>query len=278
MRSTLFVVILLLTASVFAQSTAKVEGSIYGDDAPLSDVHIYLKGTNNSTITNSAGYFSLNVEAGKKVILRISYLQKSKELEIKKLKEGEVLNLGKLDIGSFTLKTVDLYADTTVENKRPNDFMSKIPKIDYGKIALPTDVFEKTLAYTTVAVSNNELTANYNVRGGNYDENLIYVNDIQIYRPFLIRSGQQEGLSFINSDLVQDVGFSGGGWEARFGDRLSSVLDIKYKKPKTFGGSAMASFCVEKFGPERLKTVTRQELEDRVSVFIELVDFDIILQ
>ena len=89
--------------------------------------------------------------------------------------------------------------------------------------------------------SNNELSSTYNVRGGNFDENLIYVNDVEIYRPFLIRSGQQEGLSFINSNMVQSVEFSAGGFESRYGDKMSSVLDIKYKEPRKFGGSAMVS-------------------------------------
>jgi hypothetical protein len=80
--------------------------------------------------------------------------------------------------------------------------------------------------------SNNELSAQYNVRGGNFDENLVYVNDIEIYRPFLPRSGQQEGLSFIHSDLVKSIKFSAGGFEAKYGDKMSSVLDIKYKDPK----------------------------------------------
>ncbi|MEZ4938035.1 MAG: hypothetical protein R2799_10640 [Crocinitomicaceae bacterium] len=243
MRGILLVAVLLIFSSILGQSTARIEGAVYSEGIPLSDVNVFQVGTSNSTITNAAGYFALEVEAGKKITIRISYLQKSREMEIKKLRPDEVLELGKLNIGSFTLNAAEVVSDTgDVEKKRPNDFLSKIPKIDYGKIAQPTDVFEKTLAYTTVAVSNNELTANYNVRGGNFDENLIYVNDIQIYRPFLIRSGQQEGLSFINSDLVEDVGFSGGGWEARFGDKLSSVLDIKYTKPKIFKASAMASF------------------------------------
>jgi hypothetical protein len=72
------------------------------------------------------------------------------------------------------------------------------------------------------------------VRGGNYDENLVYVNEIEVYRPFLVRSGQQEGLSFTNTDLVQNVDFSAGGFQAKFGDKLSSVLDITYRKPVQF--------------------------------------------
>jgi len=85
--------------------------------------------------------------------------------------------------------------------------------------------------------SHNELSSQYSVRGGNFDENLVFVNDIEIYRPFLVRSGQQEGQSFLNPDLVSGISFSAGGFDARYGDKMSSVLDIKYKKPTEFAGS-----------------------------------------
>ncbi len=106
---------------------------------------------------------------------------------------------------------------------------------------MPNSNVERGLVLTTAASSNNELTSNYNVRGGSYDENLVYVNGFMIYRPFLTRSGQQEGMSFINSSLVQGVRFSAGGFDAKYGDKLSSVLDIEYKKPDSFHGSLMAS-------------------------------------
>lgn len=89
--------------------------------------------------------------------------------------------------------------------------------------------------------SNNELSSQYSVRGGSYDENIVYVNGLEVFRPLLIRSGQQEGLSFINPDMTEAVNFSAGGFEARYGDKMSSVLDITYKKPKGFEGSASAS-------------------------------------
>ncbi|GHV72620.1 TonB-dependent receptor [Bacteroidia bacterium] len=104
--------------------------------------------------------------------------------------------------------------------------------------------------------SNTELSSQYSVRGGNYDENLIYVNDIEIFRPFLIRSGEQEGLSFINPDLVSSLKFSAGGFEAKYGDKMSSVLDIRYKHPTKFGASATldllgASASVEAISPDK---------------------------
>jgi hypothetical protein len=89
--------------------------------------------------------------------------------------------------------------------------------------------------------SNNELTSQYSVRGGNYDENLVYVNDFEVFRPYLVRSGQQEGLSFINPELVKNVNFYNGGFQSKYGDKMSSVLDVQYKTPQTFGGSAYIS-------------------------------------
>jgi hypothetical protein len=122
------------------------------------------------------------------------------------------------------------------EKKDPFE-LTKLPLQDV-KLMINT---EKFLTLITSASSNNELTSNYNVRGGNYDENLVYVNGFNVYRPFLTRSGQQEGMSFIHSALVDEIRFSGGGFEAEYGDRLSSVLDIKYRKPTSFTSSAVIS-------------------------------------
>ena len=89
--------------------------------------------------------------------------------------------------------------------------------------------------------ANNELSSQYSVRGGSFDENLVYVNGIEVYRPFLVRSGEQEGLSFVNSDMVSSLLFSAGGFDAKYGDKMSSVLDIKYKRPAGWGGAASGS-------------------------------------
>lgn len=120
----------------------------------------------------------------------------------------------------------------------------ELPELPVADIQnLPMGNVSRYLIYTTAATSNNELTSNYNVRGGNYDENLVYVNGFLINRPFLTRSGQQEGMSFINSALVESIQFSAGGFDSQYGDKLSSVLDINYKTPtdKKFHGSALAS-------------------------------------
>lgn len=115
-------------------------------------------------------------------------------------------------------------------------------KIDHDKAFInpgPNTGIEGLLKIFTG--DHNEMSSQYKVRGGNFDENLVYVNDFEIQRPFLVRSGQQEGLSFVNADLVKNVNFSVGGFQAKYGDKMSSVLDVTYKRPNQFGGSVMAS-------------------------------------
>lgn len=127
---------------------------------------------------------------------------------------------------------------TVISNKDDPFELTKLAPFDPQRI---TGSVERTLTLITAAVSNNELTTNYNVRGGNYDENLVYVNGFMVYRPFLTRSGQQEGMSFIHSALVESVKFSAGGFDAQYGDKLSSVLDIEYKTPKSTKASVLLS-------------------------------------
>ncbi|MCH2225794.1 MAG: TonB-dependent receptor plug domain-containing protein [Crocinitomicaceae bacterium] len=136
------------------------------------------------------------------------------------------------------LTQVIIQVDGTARREDPFE-IDKLPTLDLHKGAGIN--VEKYLSLTTAATSNNELTNNYNVRGGNYDENLVYVNGFNVYRPFLTRSGQQEGMSFINTSLVKSIQFSAGGFDARYGDKLSSVLDITYKKPDSLKGSLVAS-------------------------------------
>lgn len=121
------------------------------------------------------------------------------------------------------------------ENATPID-----PKI-VKMIPTPNQSVEDILKTLPGVSSANELSSTYNVRGGNYDENLVYINDFEVYRPMLVRSGQQEGLSVINPDMVDGIKFSAGGFDAKYGDKLSSVLDIRYRRPKKFGGSVSAS-------------------------------------
>ena len=185
------------------------------------------------TITDQEGYYAFeNIQVGQ--ILEIQYFFEETKLTLNTLITDKK-TLQELPDQSFAIQD---NRGVVVRQEGQNPFeIEKLPQLNLkGIVGL-----ERTLTLTTAATSNNELTSNYNVRGGNYDENLVYVNGFQVFRPFLTRSGQQEGMSFIHSSLVEDVRFSAGGFAANYGDRLSSVLDITYKTPDAFHASAMAS-------------------------------------
>ena len=185
------------------------------------------------TTTNQEGYYAFeNIRVGQ--ILEIQYFFEETKLTLNTLITDKK-TLQELPDQSFAIQD---NRGVVVRQEGQNPFeIEKLPQLNLkGIVGL-----EKTLTLTTAATSNNELTSNYNVRGGNYDENLVYVNGFQVFRPFLTRSGQQEGMSFIHSSLVEDVRFSAGGFAANYGDRLSSVLDITYKTPDAFHASAMVS-------------------------------------
>ncbi len=232
MQKVLSLTLFLLLTS-FAMAQTGVKGYCVGTSGQgIEGIAIYL---NNDTLpiqfTDTAGRFSFALEPAVKYQIR--FLINEDEIEQRKvtLADNEIKNLDKIKIkyGNIT---------TNITGRS----IEEIPTIPFIKPAeLPFTNFERVLVFTTAASSNNELTSNFNVRGGNYDENLIYVNGFQINRPFLTRSGQQEGLSFINSALVSNIGFSAGGFDARYGDKLSSVLDITYRTPTKFSGSIVSS-------------------------------------
>jgi hypothetical protein len=221
----------------FAQF-AKVKGTILDvENKPISNVNISCLGT--ITQSNASGFYFIKVPLNQKVTLVFTHvslkqvtlsllLKTNKEYELNLVMNDQEEQMGEIVLTNDTKKQIQ--GITTIEP----DVIRKIPGANAG--------IENVLKTLAGVNSNNELSTQYSVRGGNYDENLVYVNDIEIYRPFLIRSGQQEGLSFTNTDLVQNVNFSAGGFQAKFGDKLSSVLDISYRNPKQFAASLEASF------------------------------------
>lgn len=218
-----------------AQATGEVSGRVVdSENLGIPGLLIETKEGDIRTKTSNNGYFVMELEANRSFVIVIKYQGEIKEFTVN-LKNGESRNLG-------TIKLDAVYETTEVEINqiRTEDItFHHMPLIDLQNLALPGGV-PQVLAYITPAVSNNELSTNYNVRGGNYDENLIYINGFEIYRPFLTRAGQQEGMSFIHSALVENISFSAGGFDARYNDRLSSVLDIQYKTPDTLRASLVA--------------------------------------
>jgi hypothetical protein len=237
------IVFLLLTCRIMGTdaqtSSATLTGKVTGiDKEPLELVNIFLKEYPIGTTTNRKGEYLLRIPANKPVKIVFSLVGYSSDTVTIQAKPEEYI------ISDITLKTSQkVIGVVEVTESRKN--AGNLTRIDPGMLnRMPTiggggvEALIKTLPGVS---SNNELSSQYSVRGGNFDENLVYVNDIEIYRPFLIRSGQQEGLSFINSDLVSSIEFSAGGFNAKYGDKMSSVLDIKYRRPVDFRGSASVS-------------------------------------
>ncbi|MBL7701981.1 MAG: TonB-dependent receptor [Ferruginibacter sp.] len=238
MRSALTILFLLITVTAFSQTnSAFISGRVVDEnDKPISRVSIVILGKQSGITTDDSGHFRIKVPASKSLGLVFSYtgyneLQKNFYLSID---EEEKVTI-QMERGSQTLKNVEV----STEKERTETGLVKInPK---NAITLPSTTGGVESLIKILVGSNNELTSQYSVRGGNYDENLMYINDFEIFRPYLVRSGQQEGLSFINPELARNVNFYTGGFQAKYGDKMSSVLDIQYKNPSGFGGSAYIS-------------------------------------
>ncbi|MCC9135290.1 carboxypeptidase-like regulatory domain-containing protein [Pontibacter silvestris] len=233
--------LLLLPIGVSAQIATIVGNVLDEDHKPLEMATVGIKGKSRGTQTNNNGEFSLKVPANEELVLLVRYLGYKEQERTLTLQAGQRINL------NFILQPDPRQLSTVnVRSKDENDTREQvsITKLDPRDIKqLPSAFgdFNKILVTLPGVTSNNELSSTYSVRGGNFDENLVYVNGIEIYRPFLISAGQQEGLSFVNPDLVDNIEFSSGGWQPKYGDKLSSVLAIKYKEPEAFAASVTGS-------------------------------------
>ncbi|HNW55102.1 MAG TPA: carboxypeptidase-like regulatory domain-containing protein, partial [Bacteroidales bacterium] len=238
--SELLVTLLLLLSGygTYAQQSAMISGKVTDAKGQAVElVNVSISGFPGGTTTAADGSYSLQIPAAKEVRILFSFVGYKTDTAFVKVNAGEKLRVNRTIFSVATELERVVVQDRQVRN-------SNLTRIDPRTAAvLPSASggIEALLKTMPGVVSNNELSSQYSVRGGNYDENLVYVNDIEIYRPFLVRSSQQEGMSFLNSDLVSSVLFSAGGFEARYGDKLSSVLDIKYKRPTSFAASATAS-------------------------------------
>ncbi len=244
MKLTVFILLLFTAFTGFAQKKlAYVSGKVLDEDEnALSGVSITILGKQTGIISSDSGTYRIKVPAEKAFALVFSFSGYRDEQKNFYLSEGEEEELTvKLDRSGKTLETVVISDD----KERTETGLVKInPK---NAVTLPSATGGVEGLIKILVGSNNELTSQYSVRGGNYDENLIYINDFEIYRPYLVRNGQQEGLSFINPELAKNISFYNGGFQAKYGDKISSVLDIQYKKPVSFGGSAYISLLEQGF-------------------------------
>lgn len=229
---------LLLAFLSFSQNkTAFISGKVVDENEnPISNVSVSILGPSKGIVTNDSGYFRLQVPAGRAFAIVFSYAGRNPQQKNFLLNESEEETVTiRLEKGEKTLQEVIV---TDQRDRREAGLIKPNPKTILN---LPSAITGVESLIKIFVGSNNELTSQYSVRGGSYDENLIYVNDFEVFRPYLIRSGQQEGLSFINPEMVRSISFYTGGFQARYGDKMSSVLDIQYRKPRKFGGSASIS-------------------------------------
>ena len=231
----------LLLLSLVAQAQRRVELSgrvIDAEGAPMDLVTVAVPAASAGTFTNEKGEYTLRFTAADTVEVIFSYIGYHRVSRKLVDPEGKVSLTVRMYNNDRTLNEVQIREYrrqmTTLQKIDPEDW-KLMPDASGGSI-------EALLATMPGVHSNNELSSQYSVRGGNFDENIVYVNGIEIYRPQLIRTGQQEGLSFINPDMVGAVAFSSGGYPVEYGDKMSSVLDITYKKPEAFEGSVSGSF------------------------------------
>jgi hypothetical protein len=225
---------LFFMQNLSAQQNATIFGKITDENSlPVPNINILVAGLPSGSSSDKNGHFEINVPSNKKITLTftcVGFESFSLDIQLKPMERKEMNRI-------MMKRTTQLPSvEIRDEQVRTNTFNRLNPKTVTFIPTLNASIEDLIKTLPGVS-SHNELSSQYSVRGGNYDENLVFVNDIEMYRPFLVRSGQQEGLSFLNPDLVSSISFSAGGFDAKFGDKMSSVLDIHYKKPESFAGS-----------------------------------------
>ncbi|CAI8355493.1 MAG: Uncharacterised protein [Polaribacter sp. SA4-10] len=235
MKKILFIFILLPTI-LYAQTTTILRGFIKDTKKqPIEGVNVQFNTL--GTTSDKNGNYSIRIPLNQSIIITYSHIAHYSFSKNITATSKNVMRFSP----TLTPKTETLKEIIVKNNKKNAAGVTKIDVLKAKNIIGPNAGVENVLMTLPGVNNNNELSTQYNVRGGNFDENLVYVNGIEIYRPFLIRSGQQEGLSFINSNMVKNINFSAGGFQAKYGDKLSSVLDITYREAKERAATIDAS-------------------------------------
>ena len=236
MRHIIAIILLMYAANAYSQATIK--GKITDENRSVLElVNVRVEGRNIGTTSNLKGEYRLKVPTADTITLVYSMLGYQTRKRTLTKPKGEIT----LDV---VLPSVNVELDgvTISEVRRQTTQTQKFNLKDtHLSPNASGNGVESFIATQAGVSSHNELSSQYNVRGGSFDENCVYINGVEVYRPLLVRSGQQEGLSIINSDMVNEVGFSSGGFEARYSDKMSSVLDISYKKPEKTEATVTAS-------------------------------------
>ena len=251
MRTALIATVLLICQTIYSQTFTLTGRVIDEEQNPIELATVSCLAQGKVTMTNLKGEFSIVLNSADSVEVKFSMVGYNSKKRILKNPKG------KLNI-AITLPSMAALGEVVVTERRRQTTGTE--RIDIKDIkGTPTtsgNAIEELIQQQAGVSTHNELSSQYNVRGGSFDENAVYINNVEVYRPLLIRSGQQEGLSIINPDMVESVGFSTGGFEAKYGDKMSSVLDIQYRKPTKFeaniqasllGGSAFVGYGKKKF-------------------------------
>lgn len=231
----------LICTGLHAQSNnALLTGKVTDSNGkPIELANISVKNTALGTVSSSNGSYQLKIPSKRAITVVFSIVGYQTIEKIVKANDGQKIDfnisLKQTDQEIDEVQVTQLRRNKTNMDRIDAKYLTQIANIGTGGV----EALIKTLPGVS---TNNELSSQYSVRGGNFDENLVYINDVEVYRPMLTKSGQQEGMSMINSDMVSSIDFSAGGFDAKYGDKMSSVLDIKYRKPTQLAGSASASF------------------------------------
>lgn len=233
--------VLLLSDVELIRAQGIIKGRVSDENGTaieLTNVAVFGVGNPIGTTTDTKGNYTLRIPSDTTLTLRISHVgYQEKEVPVR-LAKGETRQM------DFRLKTTsNIKNEVTIssEKTRTTSF-TQIETERMEDLAGPNQGVEGLIKTLPDVNSNNEMSSQYSVRGGSYDENLVYVNGVEIFRPMLIRSGQQEGMSIINPDLIDYIQFSPGGFDATYGDKMSSVLDLTYARPREFKAKVSASF------------------------------------
>lgn len=227
---------LLYAGNAMGQSFT-LQGKVSDQDGnPIELASIMVASQGKITMSNLKGEFSMQLQSEDSVKVRFSMLGYKSKVRVLRRPQGK-------QTLQIQLSSDNEMQEVVVQAKVQQHGTTEEIKVEATKRnpSVSGNVVEEILQTQAGVSTHSELSSQYNVRGGTFDENSVYINNVEVYRPFLVRSGQQEGLSVINADLVESVGFSTGGFEAKYGDKMSSALDITYKRPKRTEGSITAS-------------------------------------
>lgn len=238
MNRLLTIIIILLCSLALHAQTFTLKGKVVddaGNPVELASVACVSQGV--ATVTSLRGEYFMTLRSADSVVIRYSMLgYRTKTRVLRRPKGPQTLQVV-LSGDSKTLGEVEVTGQK-IQSGQMQDISTEHLK---GMPSTTGNAVEALIQSQAGVSTHSELSSQYNVRGGSFDENSVYINNVEVFRPFLVRSGQQEGLSIINPDMVDRIGFSTGGFEARYGDKMSSALDITYRRPKKFEASIDAS-------------------------------------